>query len=116
MTIRPEDEFGATFRVWASIVNSERNEGRGGNIEIGYFRTKVEALHFAKGRDVQGTNGEARERWAMYDQGERLWLLEKQIEVVDNPEAIAFAIAVDKVKRTLTTDEINMLNIAKNLE
>jgi hypothetical protein len=96
---RPEDEFGSTFRVWASIVNSERNEGRGSDIEIGHFRTKVEALHFAKGKDVQGSDGRARERWAMYDQSERLWLLEKEIDLEESPEAIAFAAAVDKVRK-----------------
>lgn len=113
---RPEDEFGATFLVWASIVNSETNEGRGSDIEIGWFRTKVEALHFARGKDVQGTDGRARERYAMYDQDERLWLLEKEIDLEDSPEGLAFAAAVDKVKRALTAQEINLLDIAGNLE
>jgi hypothetical protein len=48
-------------KVYAAIINSDLNEGRGIPIIIGIFKHKRDALRAGKGQNTQGSDGEVKE-------------------------------------------------------
>ena len=62
-----EDPNVTLITVWNVWANSDLTEGRGHVVIIGTFDSEIAAKHFAKGKNVQGTDAEVRIGRAIYD-------------------------------------------------
>lgn len=65
---------GEVVTGWATVVNSDGNEGRGADIAIAYFWDREPALRFGKGKDVMGSDGDVEPWRGVVDAELRVWI------------------------------------------
>lgn len=65
---------GSVVSVWATMVNSDANEGRGVDVAIAYFWNHPDALEFGRGKSTMGSNGSAAQVQGVVDRELRIWI------------------------------------------
>jgi hypothetical protein len=65
---------GDVVLIYAAIVNSDGNEGRGYDRVLAYFWSVEDAKAYGRGKDVMGSDGNVKECQAVIDGQMRLWV------------------------------------------
>lgn len=116
----PEEQFprewlppsaGEPFKLWATMLNTDSEEGRGRDVPRAFFKTKAEALDYGKGQNTMGSDGKAAWFWVMYDVEGVLWLLDREIEIQENEEALKLAKAEEKARKHFSIEELELLGL-----
>jgi hypothetical protein len=102
---------GDVVRVYATVVNSDGQEGRGHDYVLAYFWSAENAKAYGKGKDVMGSDGKVKEYKAVIDGQMRLWVGEPTL-VLDSTEDAEREEALDKLKEArLTKREMELLGV-----
>lgn len=109
---RPGMRPGQQVVVFASVVNSDLSEGRGGPVDIAYFWSMEDARDFARKKDVMGSDGKAVARDAVVASDGQIWL-GHPIDVrgptnADRDRARA------KLRAALTPEQMDLLGIPES--
>jgi len=102
---------GEVVQVYATMINTDGNEGRGQDIPIAYFWNESDARKYGKGKDVMGTDGKVKPCWAVVDEGGATWIGVCE-EILDGIQDAERAAALAKLKDAgLTPREKRLLGI-----
>jgi hypothetical protein len=109
---RPGMRPGQQVVVFAAVVNSDSNEGRGRDVDIGYFWSMEDAREFVRKKDVMGTDGKVVTRDAIIASDGQIWL-GHPIEV-RGPTSADRDRARARLRAALTPEQMDLLGIPES--